>query len=78
MDAFHLQSGGIGSYWDVVLSPIMEDGKVVGILDVANDVTEQVIQQAELLHYRQHLEDLVTARTEQLSVTNQRLQNEII
>jgi PAS domain S-box-containing protein len=78
MDAFHLQSGGIESYWDVVLSPIMEDGKVVGILDVTNDVTEQVVQQAELFHYRQHLEDLVTARTEQLSAANLRLQNEII
>jgi PAS domain S-box-containing protein len=78
MDALPILSGGIQSYWDVVLSPVLEDGKVVGILDVTNDVTEVVVQQAELLQYRHHLEELVAARTEQLSTANQRLQNEII
>lgn len=40
--AVRLESEGIVTYWDVVLAPITEGGKVVGILNVAVDATERV------------------------------------
>lgn len=48
IDAFKSVSGGIVSYWDVVFSPVTEDGKIVGVLDVTTDVTERVLLQHNL------------------------------
>jgi hypothetical protein len=31
-EALRLESGGIVSYWDVVFTPLVEDGKVVGLV----------------------------------------------
>jgi len=39
--AFCLESGGIVSYWDAVLTPLVDDGEVVGIVHVTIDVTER-------------------------------------
>ncbi len=47
------------SYWDVTLTPIVEDGQVVGILNVSVDTTERVMAQ-------QHLEQRVEERTREL------------
>lgn len=52
-------SGGITSYWDVLLTPLVEDGEVRGILNVTNDVTEHVL-------LRQNLENRVNERTREL------------
>ncbi len=41
-EALRLESGGILSYWDSVLSPLIEEGRVVGIVDVTTDATERV------------------------------------
>ncbi len=41
-DALPMESGGILSYWDVVWSPLYEDGEVVGLVDVTTDATERV------------------------------------
>jgi signal transduction histidine kinase/putative methionine-R-sulfoxide reductase with GAF domain len=54
------ESGGILSYWDVVFSPLFEDGQVVGILDVTIDATERIEAQ-------RNLEQLVEERTRQIS-----------
>lgn len=59
LDAFETISGGIVSYWDVVFSPLTEDGEVVGILDVTTDATERVLLQ-------RNLEQRVAERTEEL------------
>lgn len=56
-----LESGGITTWWDVVLSPLIENGETVGILNVAVDVTEQT-------QLRQSLEEQVHARTKELQV----------
>ena len=53
------ESGGIVSFWDVVLAPIMENGEVSGILNATIDVTERVLLQ-------QNLEQRVEERTHQL------------
>ncbi len=56
-EALPINSEGIMSYWDSVLSPIIEDGRVVGILDIITDATERV-------RTRQKLEQtLATLRT---------------
>jgi PAS domain S-box-containing protein len=42
---FRLEIGGVVSYWDAGITPIIENGKVVGILHVITDMTER--KQAE-------------------------------
>jgi len=59
-DAVRLKSGGVVTYWDVTLAPIIEDGKVTGILNVTVDATERVRAQ-------QNLERRVEERTHELS-----------
>jgi signal transduction histidine kinase/PAS domain-containing protein len=42
LEGFRSESGGIVSYWDAVFTPLMEDGRVVGFVDVTTDATERV------------------------------------
>jgi len=60
-EAFLLEVGGIVSYWDAVLTPLVDDGEVVGIVHVTTDATERV------LAYRT-LERRVEERTRELSI----------
>ena len=60
LEGFRSVSGGIVSYWDVVFTPLIEDGEVVGLVDVATDATERVLA-------HQMLERQVAARTRELS-----------
>jgi signal transduction histidine kinase len=48
-EAFRLEVDGIVSYWDAVISPLTEGGRVVGIAHVTTDVTDrvQVFQEME-------------------------------
>mgnify|MGYP005842121631 FL=1 len=55
-----LESGGIVSYWDVVITPLVQDGEVVGIVDVTIDATARV-------QAYQDLERRVEERTRELS-----------
>ncbi len=54
-----LESGGIETYWDVALAPLVENGEIVGILIVSIDATERA-------NLRQNLEQRVAARTKEL------------
>ena len=54
-----LESDEIITYWDIVLAPLVENNKIVGILNVAVDATER----SEL---RQNLEQRVEERTQEL------------
>ena len=47
-EALRFESGGIVSYWDVVLAPLVEDGQVRGILNVTTDATQRVQARQEL------------------------------
>jgi PAS domain S-box-containing protein len=40
-EAFPLEVNGEVSYWDIVFTPLWRDGRVVGIIDVTTDITEQ-------------------------------------
>ena len=54
-----LESGGIVSYWDIVLAPLSDEGGINGFLAVAVDVTERV-------EARQNLEHRVEERTQEI------------
>ena len=55
-------------YVDFVFQPIIErDGKASGIFVLGSDVTEQYRSQQELQAHRDHLEELVRERTQELS-----------
>lgn len=56
-----LESGGIITYWDVVMTPLVEENEIVGILVVSIDTTER----AGLRH---NLEQRVSARTRELQM----------
>lgn len=58
-NGLRFESGGIVSFWDVVLAPLFERGKISGILNVTIDATERVLAQ-------QNLEQRVEERTRQL------------
>lgn len=60
-NGIRLESGGITTYWDVVLAPLVENDEIIGILNVAVDVTEQ-------MQLRQDLEQRVEERTRELQV----------
>lgn len=41
IEAFPIESGGMVSYWDAILAPIIQEGRVIGILDILTDATER-------------------------------------
>lgn len=59
-DAVRIESGGVASYWDIVLSPLYEGERAVGLLNVSIDATERILAQ-------QTLEQRVEERTRELS-----------
>ena len=55
------------AFVDFVYQPVRDaDGRVIGIFVQGHDITAQTLAQAELEQYRNHLEDLVQARTRAL------------
>ncbi|MGD8405271.1 MAG: histidine kinase [Anaerolineales bacterium] len=47
-DAIRIESGGTASFWDILLSPLYEGERVVGILNVSIDATERVRAEVQL------------------------------
>lgn len=60
-NSVRLESGGITSYWDIFLAPLVENDEIIGILNVAADVTEKVTLQHSL-------EQRVEERTQELQM----------
>ncbi len=60
-NSVRLESEGIVTYWDIVLAPLVENDKVVGILSVSVDATER--EEA-----KQNLEQRVVDRTRDLQM----------
>ena len=58
-DSVRLESGENITYWDIVLTPLVENGETVGVLNVAVDATERVTA-------RQNLERRVVERTKEI------------
>lgn len=72
-DGLRLESGGIVSYWDVVLVPLEVNGEVVAVLDVSLDATERVLAAQQLQEANRLLEQRVVERTQELTWRNQEL-----
>lgn len=47
-EAVRIESGGITSYRDIVLSPLFENDQVIGLLNVSIDTTERVLAEQRL------------------------------
>lgn len=63
------QNGGIENrYFNFAFTPFLEGGKVIGVMDVATEVTEQVLA-------RKKIEEVVASRTRELAEAIQALQN---
>ncbi|HYE38382.1 MAG TPA: PAS domain-containing protein, partial [Ramlibacter sp.] len=61
-------------FLDLVYQPIVDDhGKVIGIISQGNDVTEQVMAQAEVRRKQAELEALIRERTRTLTETQSAL-----
>jgi PAS domain S-box-containing protein len=63
-----------GKFFETWYSPVVGDnGRIEHIIGVAFDITERKITEQELNQYRNHLEELVEARTLALERANERL-----
>jgi PAS domain S-box-containing protein len=59
-DSLRLEAGGIVSYWDVVLSPLVEEGQISGLLAVSIDATDRVQTQQALQENQRTLSTLIS------------------
>lgn len=57
--------------------PVFEGGRVVRVATIIRDITERIRMEDELKAYRDHLEELVQARTADLRAINEQLHEEI-
>ncbi|GMR08524.1 MAG: hypothetical protein BMS9Abin26_1529 [Gammaproteobacteria bacterium] len=55
-----------------------EQGESIGIVSTLHDITVRKRSEEELKQYREHLEELVTERTDELRARNEQLQDEIV
>jgi PAS domain S-box-containing protein len=68
-DAIRIETEGLVSYWDIVLTPLFEDNRIVGLMDVSIDATRRVLATQELertaktLHEREERLGLVMRAT---------------
>ncbi|WP_211530292.1 PAS domain S-box protein [Methanocalculus chunghsingensis] len=62
---------------DIHIQPRFIEGKVIGLFGIARDITEKRRAELELQRYKNHLEELVTERTAELSKMNDHLLTEI-
>ncbi|MEW6181480.1 MAG: GAF domain-containing protein [Chloroflexota bacterium] len=40
-EAFPIENGGMVSYWDAIFAPIVQEGQVIGILEILSEATER-------------------------------------
>ncbi len=68
-----------GSSFPVAYSstPILEEGQIVGAVLTFRDITLRKLALQEMHKYRDHLEDLVEARTTELATANEQLTREV-
>ena len=56
------------AYWSTKIPLRDADGQVVALCGISTDMTQRKVAEAELAHYRGHLENLVAERTAQLAL----------
>ncbi|MDD2900870.1 MAG: PAS domain S-box protein [Syntrophales bacterium] len=75
-DVFWTKEGK--SIWvEYSITPIIENRKITGAVVVFTDISARKQAEEELLRHREHLENLVAARTGELTRTNEQMREEI-
>jgi len=72
-----LRNNGEKCVLDIHIQPRSVDGHIIGYFGIARDITEKREAEEELQRYKNHLEDLVTERTAELTRINDHLLCEI-
>ena len=54
---------------------VTRDGRVIGVASMVDDISERIHTEAELARHREHLEEMVEHRTEDLSMLNRELKS---
>ncbi|MDP2827544.1 MAG: response regulator [Sulfuricellaceae bacterium] len=65
------ETGKTATYLSTKLPLRHEDGSVYALCGISVDITKRIRSEAELAHYRTHLEELVEERTRQLSAAKE-------
>lgn len=68
MDAWRGETGGFVSYWDLVFTPLLEDGHVVGLIDVTTDATLRTLAQQELREREEQYRAIFESTTDALLI----------
>ncbi|MCL4551950.1 MAG: PAS domain S-box protein [Candidatus Marsarchaeota archaeon] len=66
--ALRAETGGIISFWDVVFTPLIEDGEVVGIMDVTTNVTERKVAEEQLREREEQYRGIFESTTDALLI----------
>ena len=69
-EATRLESGGIVTYWDMVLAPLFSNSEVIGILNVTVDATERKKAEEALQSAYRTLKQRLADRTKELTALN--------
>ncbi len=64
-------------YVEANTKSVIKDGEIKGFVSIIRDITDRKQAEAELETYRNHLEELVQARTDELTKVNEQLKLEI-
>lgn len=67
-DPLRLEVAGIVSYWDEVFTPLIENGNVVGIIEVTTDATERVEAQEKLREREEQYRGIFESTTDALLI----------
>jgi len=67
------QDSGEARFLSTTKIPLFDsDGKVYGILGIAEDITDRKLQAEELLRHREHLQELVAQKTGELEIARRK------
>ena len=78
-ETLQLTKSGIPIQVSLTASPLInQNGSITGISIVARDITKRKKAEADLMEYRQHLEEMVQQRTSELETVNAQLEIKII
>lgn len=73
----YLTASGNPIWIEINATPLVDQGRITGVLVVSRDITERKKIEEELNLYRSNLETLIESRTAELVIANEQLQREI-
>lgn len=73
----YFSASGNQLWIEINATPLVDQGKITGVLVVSRDITDRKKIEEELNLYRRNLEGLIESRTAELRIANEQLQGEI-